>query len=89
MDKAKNEAIKKATTFDELLDAEYGKIGAPKRDKFDADAAALCLAEMLKEECLRAGLTQKSLAERFDTKKTDIYAKLTCSSIPYSVFSKV
>lgn len=52
MDKAKNEAIKKATTFDELLDAEYGKIGAPKRDKFDADAAALCLAEMLKEECL-------------------------------------
>lgn len=58
MDKAKIEAIKKATTFDELLDAEYGVVGTPERDKFETDAAAFCLAETLKEERLRAGLTQ-------------------------------
>jgi len=47
MDKAKIEAIKKATTFDELLDAEYGVFGTPERDKFETDAAAFCLAETL------------------------------------------
>lgn len=72
MDKTKIEAIKKATTFDELLDAEYGVIGTPERDKFEADAAAFCLAETLKEERLRAGLTQQELAERIGTKKTYI-----------------
>lgn len=72
MNKAKIEAIKKATTFDELLDAEYGVIGSPERDKFEADAAAFCLAETLKEERLRAGLTQQQLAERIGTKKTYI-----------------
>ena len=49
MDKAKKEAIMNARTFDELLDAEYGKTGTPEREKFDADAAAFCLAETLRE----------------------------------------
>ena len=72
MDKAKIEAIKKATTFDELLDAEYGMVGTPARDQFEKDAAAFCLAETLKEERVRAGLTQEQLAERIGTKKTYI-----------------
>ncbi len=72
MDKAKIEAIKKATTFDELLDAEYGAIGTPERDRFETDAAAFSLAETLKEERIRAGLTQQQLAERIGTKKTYI-----------------
>lgn len=72
MDKAKKEAILRATTFDELLDAEYGKIGTPIRDRFEADAAAFCLAETLREERIRAGLTQEQLAERIGTKKTYI-----------------
>ena len=63
MDKVKKEAIIKARTFDELLDAEYGNPGTPERDQFDADAAAFCLAETLKEERLRAGLTQEQLEE--------------------------
>ena len=50
MDKAKKEAIMNARTFDELLDAEYGKTGTPEREKFDADAAAFCLGETLREE---------------------------------------
>lgn len=32
------------STFDELLDAEYGKPGTPEREQFDTDAAAFCLA---------------------------------------------
>lgn len=59
MDKAKKEAIMNAQTFDELLDAEYGKPGTVEREQFDADAAAFCLAETLKEERLKAGLTQQ------------------------------
>lgn len=72
MDKTKIEAIKRATTFDEILDAEYGVIGTPERDKFEVDAAAFCLAETLREERLRAGLTQQELAERIGTKKAYI-----------------
>jgi hypothetical protein len=30
MDAKKKESIMNATTFDELLDAEYGKIGTPR-----------------------------------------------------------
>ena len=68
----KERQIMNCRTFDELLDAEYGKTGTPEREKFDADAAAFCLAETLKEERLRAGLTQEQLAERIGTKKTYI-----------------
>lgn len=66
------EAIRRAQTFDQLLDAEYGPVGTVEREKFEADAAAFCLAETLKEERLRAGLTQQQLAERIGTRKTYI-----------------
>lgn len=68
----KEELIMKCTTLDELLDVEYGKPGTPERDQFDRETAAFCLAETLKEERLRAGLTQEQLAERIGTKKTYI-----------------
>ena len=61
-----------AQTFDELLDAEYGTPGTPERERFDADAAAFCLAETLKDERHKAELTQQQLAERIGTKKTYI-----------------
>lgn len=72
MDKAKRDAIMEARNFDELLNAEYGVHGTSERDQFDVDAAAFCLAETLKEERLKAGLTQEQLAERIGTKKTYI-----------------
>ena len=31
----KNEAIKNAKNFDEILDIQYGKIGSKKRDEFE------------------------------------------------------
>ena len=72
MDSAKKDAIMSARTFDQLLDAEYGQIGTPERDQFEIDAVAFSLAETLKEERLKAGLTQEQLAERIGTKKTYI-----------------
>lgn len=72
MDKKKEQAIMAATTFEELLDAEYGVVGTQTRDDFDCEARAFCLAETLKEERHRAGLTQQELADRIGTKKTYI-----------------
>lgn len=70
--KNKDELIMECTTLDELLDVEYGKPGTPEREQFDRETEAFCLAETLKEERLRAGLTQEQLAERIGTKKTYI-----------------
>lgn len=62
----------KCRTLDELLDVEYGKPGTQEREAFDRETQAFCLAETLKEERLRAGLTQQQLADRIGTKKTYI-----------------
>ena len=72
MNKSKIENIKNASNLSELLDAEFGKIGTPARDEFEIEAKAFCLAQTLKEERLKAGLTQEQLAEKIGTKKTYI-----------------
>lgn len=84
MDSAKKDAIMSARTFDQLLDAEYGQIGTPERDQFEIDAAAFSLAETLKEERLKAGLTQEQLAERIGTKK-NLYFTVGEWQVRYSV----
>jgi len=40
MEKKKKEAIMNSTTFEELLDAEYGKRGSEEREKFEVDSKA-------------------------------------------------
>lgn len=72
MDSKKKDAIMKSTTFDDLLDAEYGKTGTPERDKYEDDAQTFILAECLKDERKKAGLTQEQLAQRLGTKKSYI-----------------
>lgn len=72
METNKDERIMNCTTLDELLDVQYGKVGTLERDEFDKETQAFCLAATLKEERLRAGLTQEQLAERIGTKKTYI-----------------
>ena len=68
----KKEALMNCTTLDELLDVEYGKVGTKTREEFDRETEAFCLAKTLKEERLRAGLTQEALAKKIGTKKTYI-----------------
>lgn len=65
-------SIKGCRTFDDILNVEYGPEGTPKRDQFECDAEAFILAERLKEERLKAGLTQEQLAEKIGTKKSYI-----------------
>ena len=51
MDQAKKDAVLNAKTFDELLDIEYGVEGTPKREQFNADAAAFS-AEQTREKTI-------------------------------------
>lgn len=60
------------TTLDELIDMEYGPKGTEIRTIFDAETQEFCLAQTLREERIRAGLTQQQLAELVGTKKTYI-----------------
>ncbi len=57
----KNEAIRSAKSFDELLDIEYGKIGSKKRDEFETKAQYFVISEILKDARHKANLTQEEL----------------------------
>ncbi len=41
----KKKALMNCTSFDEILNEEYGAMGTPERMKFENDAEAFCLAE--------------------------------------------
>ncbi len=72
MNEPVNRSIKGCRTFDEVLDVEYGESGTPDRNAFECEAEAFILAERLKAERLKAGLTQEELAARIGTKKSYI-----------------
>ena len=72
MKSTKDKAIMECNNLDELLNVEFGKVGTKSREEFDKETEAFCLAQTLKEERLRAGLTQEQLAEKIGTKKTYI-----------------
>ncbi|MFD1467137.1 helix-turn-helix domain-containing protein [Hymenobacter caeli] len=58
--------------FDDLLNAEYGPVGSPVREAFEAKADAFRTGEMLKEARRQAKLTQQQLADKTGTKKSYI-----------------
>jgi DNA-binding XRE family transcriptional regulator len=72
MVQTKKNQLMNCSTLDELLNVEYGEQGTESRKQFDEETQAFCLAQTLKEERLRAGLTQEQLAEKIGTKKTYI-----------------
>ena len=59
-------------SFDELIEVKYGKHGSATRDKFETDALAFRLGEMLKQARKDVGITQEELANRTGTKKSYI-----------------
>lgn len=67
-----NEEIKKARSFEELLDIKYGKIGNKKRDEFEEKAQYFVISEMLKQARKEANMTQEELADKVGTKKSYI-----------------
>lgn len=68
----KPDKILNTKSFDELLDAQYGKPGTKKRDIFEAEAKYFVISEMLKFERNAANLTQEELANKIGTKKSYI-----------------
>ena len=64
--------INDVTTFDELLDFKYGKLGTPDRDDFEAKSKAFIIGEMIKEVRKEAKMTQDDLAKKTGTKKSYI-----------------
>lgn len=68
----KKEAIMNCTSLDELINVEYGSKGTIERDRFDAETQEFCVAQTLREERIRAGLTQQQLADMVGTKKAYI-----------------
>ncbi len=65
-------SIKGCRTLDEMLDVRFGETGTPERNQFDCEAEAFILAERLREERRRCGMTQEQLAEKIGTKKSYI-----------------
>ena len=61
-----------SSSFEELLNAEYGERGTKTREDFETEAETFCLAECLKEQRRLAGLTQEQLAAKIGTKKSYI-----------------
>ena len=68
----KDEAILAAKNFDELLEAQYGKVGTKKRDEHDSKAQYFVISEMLKAARTEANMTQEQLANKVGTKKSYI-----------------
>lgn len=60
------------TPIEDLITEDFGPIGSPQRDQFEIECDAFIIGEQLKEERLRAGLTQEQLADRIGTKKSFI-----------------
>jgi HTH-type transcriptional regulator / antitoxin HipB len=63
---------KNLISFEELLEAEYGKRGNPKREEWERGFEAFKLGVLLEEARKEAGLTQEELADRCGTNKSYI-----------------
>lgn len=68
----KKDQIRQCSTIEEMLDIQFGPEGTPDREQLEQEVEAFILAERLKEERLKAGLTQEQLAERIGTNKSYI-----------------
>jgi HTH-type transcriptional regulator/antitoxin HipB len=66
--KSKNKVV----SWDTHLDEKYGAHGTPTRTEFEMKAQAFILGELLKEERVKANLTQAEMAEKIGTKKSYI-----------------
>lgn len=66
--KAKNEI----SSFDDILDEKYGKVGTPQREEFRREAYAYCMGQMVMEARRHEKISQSELASRVGTNKTYI-----------------
>ena len=60
------------TPIEDLITEDFGALGTPERDQFEIECDAFVIGEQLKNERMKAGLTQEELANRIGTKKSFI-----------------
>lgn len=60
------------TSFDELLDQQYGTKGTEKREEFENGFEEFKLGVLIQQARLERGLTQEQLAEKCGTNKSYI-----------------
>ena len=60
------------TPIEDLSAEDFGAKDTPDREQFDMECDAFIIGEQLKDERLRAGLTQEQLADKIGTKKSFI-----------------
>ena len=60
------------TPLEDIISEDFGADGTPEREQFEMECDAFIIGEQLKDERLRAGLTQEQLAEKVGTKKSFI-----------------
>ncbi|MDR6967046.1 DNA-binding XRE family transcriptional regulator [Flavobacterium arsenatis] len=65
-------AYKNIKNFDQLIEAEHGKIGTETRNIYEEKSQMFIISEMLKEARKEAKITQEQLAEKTGTKKSYI-----------------
>ena len=67
--KMKTDLIRKAKSFDELLDLKYGVVGTTERDAHETKANYFVISEMLKEARKEVKITQELVDENIGIKK--------------------
>ena len=60
------------TPIEDLIEEDFGAVGTPERDQFEMECDVFVIGEQLKDERIKAGLTQEQLAEKIGTKKSFI-----------------
>ena len=60
------------SSYDDILDAKYGKEGTPEREEFHRQAVAYYVGEVLQEARKEEHITQVELARRTGTSKSYI-----------------
>ena len=66
------EKIRNLPTFNDDLDAKYGKVGTASREKFTKEARAYYTGQLIEDARKSAHLTQEELAKRIGSNKSYI-----------------
>ena len=78
----------KTYTLDELTDEAIGKIGTPKRDKFEQDLKeelqAYHIGEAIKQARMAKNLTQEELGEKMGVQRSQVSRLEKGKSISFS-----
>ncbi len=56
-------------SLDEFIEEQYGKLGTPKRDKFEKGYEGFKIGALIQQARLEKGMTQEELADKCGTNK--------------------